>query len=110
MQGVVAVLFLAHVEEFAAVGRPASTPSSTSTVFQRLFSRPEFLGAFGVVPDLRVFQFFVEEGQALTLVIVVKDTSELATALGNVGEPVGDRIELVLLPMGSGRGKMNREL
>jgi hypothetical protein len=36
----------------------------------------EVLGALGVVPDVRVFQLAVDLGQAISFLIVVKDTPE----------------------------------
>jgi hypothetical protein len=44
-------------------------------LFQRAFFPAQFLGAFGVVPDFRVFQFQIDDDQAFVFLIVVKDTS-----------------------------------
>jgi len=75
-QGFLVAFFLAHGKQFAAVVDAAlDFFQHQHDVFQRFFLAPEFLGALGVVPDLGIFHLLVEEGQALTLLIVVKDTS-----------------------------------
>jgi hypothetical protein len=45
-------------------------------VFQRFFFLAEFLRAFGIVPDLRVFQGGIDFSQAVDFDIKVKDTPE----------------------------------
>jgi hypothetical protein len=37
---------------------------------------PQFLGVGGIVPDTRIFKLAIDFGQALMLLIVVKDTPE----------------------------------
>ncbi|AMB88214.1 hypothetical protein AWM79_03985 [Pseudomonas agarici] len=43
---------------------------------QRRALAAQVLGVFGVVPDSRIFKLAIDFGQALMLLIVVKDTPE----------------------------------
>ena len=75
-QGIFVVIVLAHVKQFAAIVEAGlDFFQQQHNVFQRFFLAAEFLGALGVVPDLRVFHLLRQEGQALAFLIVVKDTS-----------------------------------
>lgn len=67
-------------------------------VFQAFFLAAQFLGVFGIVPDLRAFQFGIDYLQAFGLGIIVKDTPvALAGARGS--RPDGRRVGFgVLLP------------
>ena len=71
------IVFLArHFEQFAVVGQfGAQAVEHQHHVFQRLAFLAQFLGAFGVVPDGRVFQRAGDLAQLQGFGIVVKDTS-----------------------------------
>jgi hypothetical protein len=65
-----------QVDEFGSVAQTAcQTVQSDDYLFEFGALLAEFLGAFGVVPNSRLFQFPGYFLKALVLVVVIKDTS-----------------------------------
>lgn len=77
VDGAFVALFNGHVEQLARVGQTAGhLVQGLDDLCQRRALAAQFLGVFGLVPDVRVFEFAVDFDQALMLLIVVKDTPE----------------------------------
>ncbi len=65
-----------HFEQFRGIAQvSAQSREATDHILQRFFLAAQFLCAFGIVPDLGVFERLGNFGQALLFGIDVKDTS-----------------------------------
>ncbi|MNQ40255.1 hypothetical protein D3C85_539020 [compost metagenome] len=72
------VIFLdGHVEQVAGIGQAAGQfVEGLDDLRQCSAFTAEILCVFRIVPDVRVFQLAIDFGQAVMLLIVVKDTPE----------------------------------
>ena len=83
MQRIVVVLFACHGEELVGILEPVGDAvERQNDVLQGFLFLGEFLRAFGVVPDGRVFEFARDGFQLIRFLIVVKDTSEARPRAG----------------------------
>jgi len=65
-----------ELEQLVAVLQPGiEIPDGVDDVFELLLFLAEFLGPLLVVPDLGIFEFLRDDGEALRLDVEVKDTS-----------------------------------
>ncbi len=79
------VFFDGHVEQIARVGQAAGeVVDGLDDLRQGGALTAKVLGVFGIVPDVRVFEFAVYFDETIMLLIVVKDTPEL-TGCGRTG-------------------------
>ncbi len=70
------ILFDGHIEEFAGIGQPGRylvEPCDDLLELRTLL--PQRLGTLGFVPDIGLFEFALNFGQAFSLALIVKDTS-----------------------------------
>ncbi|MDP9689689.1 UNVERIFIED_ORG: DNA polymerase III delta prime subunit [Pseudomonas mohnii] len=71
------VFFDSHVQQVAAIGQTrVQFVEGIDDLRQRSALAAQFLGVFRFVPDTRIFKLAIDLGQALMLLIVVKDTPE----------------------------------
>ena len=78
LHGVLVVLGGGELEEVSAVGEAlVDLCERHDDAFEGLLLLAELLGARGVVPDVGVFELLADFDQLFSLVVVVKDTSEV---------------------------------
>ena len=83
VQRVVVVFLARHLEQVAGVGEAGGDAvEDEDDAFERLLLLAEFLRAFGLIPDRRVFEFAADRVQLIVLLIVVKDTSAVRSPAG----------------------------
>jgi hypothetical protein len=74
-RGIVVLLALRQLQQFAGLGQPIQDGGDAADGFFQVGAlAPQVLGVLGVVPDIRVFQFPGYFFQTLFLGVVVKDT------------------------------------
>ncbi len=72
----VVILVDGHFEQFAGIGQPGRDLVETCDDLLELRTLlPQRLGALGFVPDVGLFEFALDLGQAFRLALIVKDTS-----------------------------------
>jgi hypothetical protein len=78
IHGTLVVFFDGHVEQVTGIGQTAvEVVDGFDDLRQGSALAAQILGVFGVVPDVRVFEFAVYFDETIMLLIVVKDTPEL---------------------------------
>ena len=82
--GLLVVLLACHFDQFGRLVDPATDLiENVDDLFQGRSLTPQCLGPFGLIPDVGLFEFADDFGQAITLLSVVKGTpSGLRNALG----------------------------
>jgi len=81
-RGFLVVLALGQFKQFAGFAQPVLQAGDAAYgLVEKGFLAAQGLGVFGVVPDVRVFEFPVYFFQALALGVVVKDTPEAKAAV-----------------------------
>jgi len=77
VDGALIVLFYSHFQQVARVGQTTGQiVDGFDDLCQGGALTAQALGVFGLVPDVRVFEFAVYFDETIMLVIVVKDTPE----------------------------------
>jgi len=91
--GAVILFSLGHFQQFLGVADAVAqlVEGGDDAVQPGLFL-VQVLGAFGVVPDCRLFQFAFDFGQSLFLGVVVKDTPKRFSARFQVTNGLNDGI------------------
>jgi hypothetical protein len=75
LQGVLVLLLGGHGEQFRGIAQTAiHAAQGLHHLFQPGPLAAQFLGTFGIIPDVRVFQLATDFDQAFPLGIEVKDT------------------------------------
>ena len=89
------VVFLdGHVEQVLAVGQAIGQfVQGLDDLRQHGALTAQALSVLGLVPDGRVFQFAIDFDQAISFLIVVKDTPNGLGAFGEVLDGVQDRLD-----------------
>ncbi|KRW69392.1 hypothetical protein AO741_18835 [Pseudomonas sp. TTU2014-105ASC] len=78
VHGALVVFFDGHVEQVTGIGQASiEVIDGFDDLRQGGALAAQVLGVFGIVPDVRVFEFAVYFDEAIMLLIVVKDTPEL---------------------------------
>jgi hypothetical protein len=72
----VVIFFDGHIKEFAGIGQTGrNLVESCDYLLECCALLPKGLGALGLIPDTRLFEFALDFSQSLSLALVVKDTS-----------------------------------
>ena len=73
--GVDIALFIGQYQQVSGIiDTPGNAVDTLDLLFQARALATQFLGACGIVPDIRLLQLTLDFGQAFTFGVVVKDT------------------------------------